>query len=48
MTFRQWMYLIARVMGDINALFKGPRGWGTRYIRKSLYKLITPKINKIK
>lgn len=33
--FRRFLYGLARVMGDINAISRGPRAMGTRLIRKA-------------
>lgn len=35
MTVRSWLYLIARLMGDYNAVKRGPKATQKRLVRKA-------------
>ena len=45
---RSLLYLLARLLGDFNAIKRGPRSIATRLIRKTAFRSIAPIINRIK
>jgi hypothetical protein len=47
MTLRSSLYKLARLMGDINALHRGPRAVAKRLARKALGRIAGRAINKL-
>ena len=48
MKLRSQLYRIARLLGDLEALRKGPRAFLARQVRKSLIKATNKRINRIR
>jgi len=44
---RGFFYQLARVLGDVNAVTKGPEAIAKRYGRKMLYKTFGKEVNKL-
>jgi hypothetical protein len=44
---RNRLYYWARLLGDLNALLRGPIPFAKRWIRKESYKFVAKNINKI-
>ena len=38
MSIRSWLYAVARFMGDVNAVKKGPKATGKRVARRLVWK----------
>lgn len=46
--WRRRLYATARILGDVNAFIRGPRAFVARFVRKEIYKIAAPRINKLK
>jgi hypothetical protein len=44
---RSLLYSLARLLGDINAVKRGPRAMGKRVVRKTVYKAVFKSINRL-
>lgn len=44
---RGFFYQLARLLGDVNAVVKGPEAIAKRYGRKMLYKTFGKEVNKL-
>ncbi len=43
---RRFFYWLARFLGDVNAISRGPRAMGKRVVRKAAYKTMGKTINR--
>lgn len=48
MSLRSFLYMLARIMGDVRAVRRGPRAIGTRIVRRALFRTLGREINRIR
>ena len=44
---RSTLYLLARLLGDVNAIRRGPKAMGKRIIRKAVYRQTARLLRKV-